>query len=129
MKVIIEIDGMEIREVMNLSYSLYQSTDVEGRPSAKTRGGQFSVSVKSLDNGNVELFEWACESHLKKNGKIDFLNRDGTNMKTLEFEEAYLVSFNESYDANDASSQFENIVMSAKKIDIGGIYHENDWAD
>ena len=52
-----KIDGLAAREVMNMRYSLHQEVDVEGRPTAITRGGQISVSIKSLNDGNSELYE------------------------------------------------------------------------
>ncbi len=125
----IEIDGLAPREVNNLSYSLHQESDVEGRPSAVTRGGQIRVSVKSLNDGNTELFEWVCDPYTTKGGTIKFEKRDGTPMKELKFEDAYLVEYEEVYDSIDAGSQIEEFTISAKKIDIGGVYHENSWAD
>ena len=127
--VTMKIDGLVAREVMNMRYSLHQEVDVEGRPTAITRGGQISVSLKSLNDGNTELYEWACDPYVTKKGSFEFEKRDGTNMKTLEFEDAYLMEFEETYDAIDASSQLEEITISAKKISIGGVAHENAWAD
>ena len=124
-----KIDGLAAREVMNMRYSLHQEVDVEGRPTAITRGGQISVSIKSLNDGNSELYEWACDPYVTKKGSFEFEKRDGTNMKTLKFEDAYLMEFEETYDAVDASSQLEEIVISAKKISIGDVAHENSWAD
>ena len=129
MSVIMKIDGLVEREVVNMSYSLHQEHDVEGRPSAITRGGQISVTLKALNDGSTELFEWACDPYVSKSGEFSFEKRDGTNMKTLKFEDGYLVDFAETYDSADASAQFEEIRISAKKIDIGGVFHENTWAD
>lgn len=129
MSVYMKIDGLVEREVMNMSYSLHQEVDVEGRPSAITRGGQIHVTIKALNDGNTELYEWACDPYVSKKGSFDFEKRDGTNMKTLNFEDGYLVEYQETYDSVDASNQFEIITISAKKIDIGGVAHENSWAD
>ncbi len=129
MSVFMKIDGLTEREVMSVSFSLHQETDVEGRPSAITRGGQIHVTIKSLNDGNTELYEWACDPYVAKGGTFEYEKRDGTNMKTLKFEDGYLVEFQETYDSTDASAQFEIITISAKKIDIGGVFHENSWAD
>lgn len=127
--VFIEIDGLEEREVLNVHYALHQEIDVEGRPTAITRGGTIHVKVKSLNDGNTDLYEWACDPYVTKKGKVKFEKRDGTNMKTLEFSEGYLVEYSESYDAVDNHSQIEEFTISAKKIDIGGVSHENRWAE
>ncbi|MFO7613413.1 MAG: type VI secretion system tube protein TssD [Bacteroidales bacterium] len=129
MSVYIKIDGLADREVVTLHYDLHQETDVEGRPSAITRGGTITVTTKSLNDGNSDLFEWACDPYISKNGKVEFEKRDGTNMKTLEFEDAYLIQYAETYNALDANAQMENFTVSAKKISIAGVFHENPWAD
>ena len=45
---------------------------------------------KSLNDGNTELLEWASDPYTTKKGTLEFEKRDGTNMKTLEFEEGYI---------------------------------------
>lgn len=125
----ITIDGIKPREVLSLNYSIYQETDVEGRPTAISRGGQINVIVKALNDGNTEFFEWACDPYTSKNGQVEFQKRDGTNMKTLKFEDAYLISWDENYDSVSADSQQEVFTISAKKISIGSVSHENSWAD
>ncbi len=129
MAVKIAIEGLVEREVMHLSYSISQEVDVEGRPTAISRGGQLNVTVKSLNDGNTQLFEWACSPYIAKGGKIEFAKRDGTNMKTLEFEDGYLVEFGEDYSGAGADSAMETFTISAKKLTIGSVSHENSWAD
>ena len=85
--------------------------------------------VKSLNDGNAEFFEWSCDPYTTKGGTLEFEKRGGTNMKTLKFEDAYLVEYQEMYDSVDENLQHEIFTISAKKIDIGGVYHENSWAD
>ncbi|MEZ5198035.1 MAG: type VI secretion system tube protein TssD [Bacteroidales bacterium] len=129
MSVYLKVDGFTEREVLKVDYALHQESDVEGRPSAITRGGKIDVMVKSLNDGNSEFFEWVCDPYTTKDGTIEFEKRDGTNMKTLKFTDAYLVDYRESYDSIDENLQHEIFTISAKKIDIGGVYHENHWAD
>lgn len=125
----ITIDGLAPREVLNINYAIHQETDVEGRPTAIARGGLVNVTVKALNDGNTDFFEWACDPYTSKNGKVEFQKRDGTNMKNLEFEDSYLVSWTENYDSVSADAQIESFTLSAKKITIGSISHENSWAD
>ena len=129
MSVKIKIEGLVEREVMHLSYGISQEYDVEGRPTAVSRGGQINVTVKSLNDGNKELFEWACSPYISKKGDIEFEKRDGTNMKTIKFEDGYLVEYGEDYSGSGADSAMETFTISAKKLDIGGVVHENSWAD
>ena len=129
MSVTLKVDGFTDREVLKVDYALHQEADVEGRPSAITRGGKINVLVKSLNDGNTDFLEWACDPYTSKDGSLEFEKRDGTNMKTLEFTDAYLVDYKESYDSMDENLQYEIFTISAKKIDIGGVFHENSWAD
>ena len=129
MSVTLKVDGFTEREVLKVDYALHQEVDVEGRPSAITRGGTINVLVKSLNDGNADFFEWVCDPYTTKNGSFEFEKRDGTNMKTLKFEDAYLIDYKEDYDSIDENLQHEVFTISAKKIDIGGVFHENHWAD
>lgn len=128
MSVFIEIDGKK-REVLNLSYSLHQETDVEGRPTSITRGGKIKATVKSLNDGSNDLFSFACDPFGRKDGKVEFQRRDGTNMKTLEFKDAYMTEYEEVYDSVNAEPQVETFVISAKKLTVKDTFHENTWAD
>lgn len=129
MSVFLKVDGCTDREVLTLDYALHQETDVEGRPTAITRGGKLNLKVKSLNDGNTDFFAWACDPYISKSGSIEFQKRDGTNMKTLKFEDAYLVDYQEVYDSVNEMYQHEIFTISAKKIDISGSFHENTWAD
>lgn len=129
MSVTLKVDGLTDREVLKLKYVLHQEADVEGRPSAITRGGKIEVTVKSLNDGNTDFFDWVCDPYKTKSGELSFEKRDGTNMKTLKFEEAYLVKYEELYDSIDENLQHEYFIISAKKISIGDVVHENSWAD
>lgn len=99
MSVFLKVDGFTDREVLKVDYALQQQSDVEGRPAAITRGGKINVLVKSLNDGNTDFFEWVCDPYTTKKGTVEFEKRDGTNMKTLEFEDAYLVEYKETYDS------------------------------
>ena len=129
MSATITITDLAPREVLNVHYAIHQVTDVEGRPAAISRGGTIDVVVKALNDGNTDFFNWACDPYTSKNGKVEFLKRDGTNMKTLEFEDAYLIAWTENYDSVSADSQIESFTISAKKIKVGDVFHENSWAD
>ncbi len=93
--VTINADGIAEREVMYVRYELNQQTDVEGQPTGTTRGGKIYVKVKSNDDGNTELLEWMCDTYMSKSGTISFPNRQGGEMKHLDFKEGYLVEYAE----------------------------------
>lgn len=123
----LKVDGLREREVVHLSYGFHQQTDPEGQPAGIVRGGKITVHVKSTNDGNVEFMEWMCDSYLAKNGSVEFLKMDGTNMKTLKFEHAFLVDYEEVYDSVDNNNQVEIFTISAKNLAIGTAAHNNKW--
>jgi hypothetical protein len=127
--VTLKVDGLKVRDVFHMNYSLHQETDVEGQPAAVVRGGKMHFKVKSNNDGNTELLEWMCDAYSFKSGEVEFVKRDGTNMKTLKFEDAILVEYEEIFDSIDSSSQFEIFTISAKKIEVGAAVHTNKWTE
>ena len=125
--VTINADGIAEREVMYVRYELNQQTDVEGQPTGTTRGGKITVKVKSNDDGNTDLLEWMCDTYMSKSGSISWPNRQGCEMKKLEFTEGYMVEYAETYDNKNEVQQYEEFVISAKVIKIGNAVHNNRW--
>ncbi|MGQ1784449.1 MULTISPECIES: type VI secretion system tube protein TssD [unclassified Saccharicrinis] len=124
-KAIMDIDGTQYR-VLNCSYSMHQEIDDTGRPSSTARGGVVNVVVESTDN--TSLFEWMCDSYMRKDAKITFNKRDeDSKMKELEIKEAYMVSYEESFDNTGSGAMVESVSMSAKSIAMGNGQHENEW--
>ena len=89
--VTLNADGIAEREVMYCRYELNQQTDVEGQPTGTTRGGKIYFKVKSNDDGNTDLLEWMCDTYMSKSGTISWPNRQGGEMKHLDFKEGYMV--------------------------------------
>lgn len=125
--VTINADGIQEREVAYVRYELNQETDIEGQPTGRTRGGKITVKVKSKDDGNTEILEWMCDSHMSKNGSISFNDMDGGEMKRLTFKKGFVVQYAETYDDSNTMKQFEEFVISAKEIQIGNAIHDNSW--
>ena len=125
--VTIDADGIAQREVMYVRYELNQQTDVEGQPTGTTRGGKITVKVKSNDDGNTDLLEWMCDTYMSKSGKISWPNRQGGEMKHLDFVEGYMVEYAETYDNKNEVKQYEEFTISAKEIKMGNAQHNNRW--
>jgi hypothetical protein len=123
----INADGIKEREVLYVRYELNQQTDVEGQPTGTTRGGKIYVKVKSTDDGNTDLMEWMCDTYMSKGGTISFPNRQGGEMKNLQFKEGYVVEYAETYDSTNSLLQFEEFTISAKEIQVGNAHHNNRW--
>lgn len=124
-KAILEIDGNEYR-VLNCSYTLQQEYDNTGRPSSVARGGVVNFVLESTDD--TSLFEWMCDSYLKKDAKVTFNKRDeDAKMKELEIMEAYMVNYEESFDDSGSGAMVQSFSLSARSIKMGNGEHENEW--
>ena len=123
----IEIDGFTEREVLMVSYEFNQETDAEGQMSGIPRGGQITVKVKALNDGNPELLSWMVERNLPQDGKITFNeSKSGKKMKEIEFTKGYCVAYEERWE--DRAEHVEEIVISCQKMKFGSVTYENDWA-
>lgn len=125
--VTLNADGIAEREIMYVRYELNQQTDVEGQPTGTTRGGKIYFKVKSNDDGNTDLLEWMCDTYMAKSGTISWPNRQGGEMKHLDFKEGYMVEYAETYDNKNEVQQYEEFTVSAKEIRIGNAHHNNRW--
>lgn len=123
----INADGIKEREIIFVRYELNQQTDVEGQPTGTTRGGKIYVKVKSNDDGNTDILEWMIDTYMSKSGTISYPNRQGGEMKHLDFKEGYVVEYAETYDSTNNLLQYEEFTISAKEIQIGNARHNNRW--
>lgn len=120
-------DGVKEREVLYVRYELNQKTDEEGQIAGPIRGGKIYLKVKSHDDGNTDLLEWMCAEADRKDGSISFPNRQGGEMKHLDFKEGYMVEYREVYDSTDSNLQYEEFTISPKAIIMGNATHDNLW--
>ena len=125
--VTLNADGIAEREIMFVRYELNQQTDVEGQPTGTTRGGKIHFKVKSNDDGNTDLLEWMCDTYMSKSGTISWPNRQGGEMKHLDFKEGYMVDYKEVYDSTSQTLQYEEFTLSPKSISVGNASHDNLW--
>jgi hypothetical protein len=125
-KAIFKIDGKDYR-VLHCSYSLNQQVDLTGRPSSVVRGGIVNLVTESTDD--TSLFEWMCDSYLKKDATITFNKRDeNAKLKELHLVEAYMISYEESFDDSGTGAMTQSFSLSARNIKMGDGEHENEWA-
>ena len=122
---LMEIDGTKFK-VRHCTYSLHQNVDENGRPASQVMGGTIKVEIESSDDTSV--IDWMIDRTGKKSGKIEFSKTDEEGvLKTIEFEDAFLTSYTESMDAISNAPMVEDLLLSAKKITVNGVAHENVW--
>ena len=112
---IIEINGLNPRDVLSVQYSISRLLDSYGLPTSKLKINSISVRVKALEDGNTEFVEWMCDPFAMKDGKIVYsLNKE--KIKELIFKKSYLINYQESYDINGLIEEFE---ILPQEINIG----------
>ncbi len=127
----LKVEGYEDREVIYVQYQFNQQIDVEGQPTGTTRGGVINLKVKSTDSGNIELLEWVCDSYGSKNGTISWTNRNGSELKRLQFIDAYCVGYEEVYDDSNTDRMYESITITCRQLNVigkGSVEYDNHWA-
>jgi len=105
-------------------YRFYQETDQKGLPTSKVHGGKIDLSFASIEDN--EIIQWMISEDADKNGKISFVGDNNTKpFKTLEFKDARLISYDESF--TDQSQMITKLSISARQIIISGVKHTNAW--
>ena len=122
---LLNVDGINYK-VRNCTYGLRQKVDENGRPASQVMGGTIDIEIESSDDTNI--IDWMINRTGKKSGKIEFSKTDEEGvLKTIEFEDAFLTSFKENMDAISNMPMTESLKLSAKKLTVNGVSHENVW--
>lgn len=124
--VTLEINGLKIRDVLNVSYSISRSVDSDGQPTSKVSIDGIKIKLKSLVDGNKEFFEWMCSPFDYKDGKIVY-RINGSMIKELEFKRGYLIFYRENYEENELF--IEEVEISPQEIKMGGATIKEVWAE
>jgi hypothetical protein len=92
---------------------------------SKVRAGMINVTIPGIND--PEILEWMLGQYTKKKGKISFSGVVDTGPhRSLEFEDAILVSYHESF--SDQSETIISLTLSARVIKVTGVKHESTWA-
>lgn len=106
-------------KVLSCDYSFSESVDDDGRITGIVRAGLINITLSAIND--TEIVQWMLLRTEFKSGKISFSGIDPQTaapqvMKTLEFEDAILVNYSESF--NDESDMIINLSISASKIKL-----------
>lgn len=138
--VVFKITGEDImgdvdREVMKVSYTFNQAVDKEGQMTGIVRGGNITVRVKALNDGNTHLLNWMLKSDMHKAGEIVFVETmTRTTMKTIRFRKAYCVDYRDYWEDQTENSDlghYEEFTLSCQDIEVvgkvGSAKFHNNW--
>jgi len=122
----LQVSGFENREVLFVDYKFDQTTDLEGQISGIPRGGQVTIRVKAMNNGNNQLLQWMLAEHDPRNMTIKFYKTtDGSAMKELNGEGCYCVHYIEKWE--EGQQHYEEIVVVCQKLTNGPVSYQNPW--
>lgn len=121
----LEVDNDTFR-ALEVSYHFERDYDQFGKPSSEVRGGTIDITIET--SGTTLFSTWMMSSKLRKSGKIIFEDpTEDAELKVLEFEDAYMVSYEEIFGSKGENGMVESFRLSAKKVTIGDGSHENKW--
>tara|TARA_Y100000031_G_scaffold157053_1_gene215417 strand:+ start:5617 stop:6030 length:414 start_codon:yes stop_codon:yes gene_type:complete len=130
--VFVDTDGNEISDsikVLQCGFGFTQNIDhLTGRPNARVRINNINLVVES--SRDTQLADWMVTELAEKTGKIEFTIQNNIS-KTIEFEEAYCIQYNESFSYLGSESPMSiGITFSAMRIILDGnvtwVNHEGD---
>lgn len=121
----LELDN-ETFNVLEFDVSFDQSTDSNGKPAGKTKGGQIRLVVETT---STDLFsDWMVSATRCKDGKIIFYRRDAmSTMKNVTFKKAYCISLGESFRSIGDNPMSTRILITSNEIKLGNTVFENNW--
>lgn len=127
----LHITGHELEDkgikILSCDFSFTQDVDNNGYINSSVRAGFINISIPGINDS--EIVQWMINRFHRRNGKIVFLGVNESGMpqelKSLEFEEAFLVSYNESF--SDEAEMIINLSISAPKITLSNGKWETQW--
>lgn len=113
-------------DVLDCSYSLNRDVDSKGRPASNIYGGIVKVHVESTED--TTILEQMVTQFKPISGNIVFKKGDEeAKMKELEFENGYIISFEEDIDVVGSRPMSIKFAVSAQVLKIGGAQFEQNW--
>ena len=129
----LEIDGVEYPHVFGVHYLIYTQKDETGRPTDKAHAGLIKIKVESDEDGNTDIARWAADTSKPnwKSGKVTFFNKDGAEMKTLEWKDGFITHFEEhipDVQTHPDEQIYQYFEISCNQIAVGDAELENYWS-
>lgn len=114
-------------DVLNCTFTLSRDTDPKGRPSSNVYGGRITFEVESTSD--TTIIESMVNSQFKPfSGGVVFKKTDeDAKMKELNFENAYIVHYQEGIDSSGENPMVVKFTISAETIKMGNMEHFNRW--
>lgn len=111
-------------KILSCDFSFSQDVDALGNVNSRVRAGLINVTIPGIDDNDI--LQWMLLRDELKDCKISFSGFIDTGPhRTIEFKDAYLVSYHEKY--TESSDIVIDLIISARVINIKGVTHESNW--
>ncbi|MBC7569098.1 MAG: hypothetical protein H7319_05115 [Spirosoma sp.] len=110
------IDSKEYN-LRSFSYSFSKQIGLDGKTASRVMGGDISVSVQTLKGDDKILGLILAQNKNDIKGKIVVMDTEGET-RTIEFEQASISSYNESFNGVEGTQNFTVTagILKAQKI-------------
>jgi hypothetical protein len=110
--------------ILACDFSFSQDVDAQGKVNSKVRAGLINITIPGIDD--TEIIQWMLGRDDKKDCKISYSGFIDTGPhRSIEFEDAYLVNYHESY--SEANDIVIHLTFSSRIIKIKGVTYESNW--
>ncbi len=118
-------------EVLYSDLFMGRETDPLNRPASPVQGGSFTIDLNMPPGEDATLFEWMFSPTKILTGKLVLKRSDfDTTLKTIKFYNAYCVGMGIHFDGTTSTSSFRlSLRVSPEQIEIGGVFHDNNWPE
>ena len=121
----LKIGGKEYA-IIRADYDFTQPTNSQRQPVAKPISGFINLTIEASKDS--EPIEWMISHKMVKNGEIIFYRTDShSEMRKIEFENAYCVYYREVFDTYSNRPMLIHLRLSPQKMMIAGQSVTVDW--
>lgn len=122
----LQLQNEDEMNVLRCGFRFNQAIDVTGKAASKPTGGTINLTLASFNHSNI--LEWMISPRQTKNGKITFIRYDNmSKLKTLEFENALCVDYEETFDPAADHPILLQLTLSAHTIKLDDTVFKNNW--
>ena len=115
-------------QINSCSIAFRRDTGPDGRPSSSVYGGKISLTAPA--SSESELMQAAINAGVVSlAGSIQLTEAGGTTgvFRTIEFTNAFMADYQESFDINGGSPFTCAFTISAETITVGSAKIDNNW--
>lgn len=112
--------------VLHCNFKVKQKIDYSNRPCGTAVLGLVSVLIES--SRKSDFYKWSISPDELRDGEITFFKRDlMSSYKTLKFEKAYCVEYEEDFNSDNDKPMVTRLVLACYSLNINGVEYVNAW--